>query len=85
MRLALLVFCALIAGACSEKDDQRAREQARQTTEQLKHDSQVAVDKAEAGAAKAGKQIDRGLKNAREKVRDALDEHPERKDDKTTR
>jgi hypothetical protein len=85
MKLATLVFCALILGACSQSDNDRAREQARQTGDQLKHDSREALHQAEADAAKAGKEINRGLDKTREEVRGALNEHPPkdtRKDDR---
>lgn len=84
MRLTVLAFCALFLFSCSQGDDARAREQAdrtreqaRQTAEQLKRDSRVALHQAEVDAAKASKEINRGLDKTRDKVRQALDAPPD--------
>jgi len=73
MKPATLIFCAFILGACSPSDNERVREEAHQTAEQAKHDSQVALHEAEVGAQKASKEINQGLEKTREKVRKALD------------
>ena len=73
MKLTALIFCAFILGACSPGDNERTREEAHQTAEQVKRDSRVALHEVEAGAQKAGKEIDRDLEKTREKVRKALD------------
>jgi hypothetical protein len=75
MKLTVLVFCALMGGACSQSENDRAREQARQGEEQLKHDSRVALNKAEVEAKKANKVLSQDLDKARAKVRGAIDEH----------
>ena len=93
MRITALIFVAVLLGACSQTDDDRARadaekakEQAHQTTEQLKRESNAALHDAEVGAKKASKEIDRGLENARDKMRQSIDEHrAPHADDDTTR
>ena len=79
MRLTISIICALFLGACSQSDTDRARTEAHQTAEQVKHDSRVALDKAEVEAKKANKELNQDLDKARQKVRGALDEHEERK------
>ena len=75
MRLTTLIICAILLGACSQSDSDRARAEARQTAEQAKHDSRVALDKAEVEAKKANRELNQDLNKARQKVRGALDEH----------
>jgi hypothetical protein len=75
MKLTALVCCALISAACAREDNAKAREEAHQTAEQLRHDSRVALNEAEIDAKKAGKVINRDLEKAREKVRESIDEH----------
>jgi hypothetical protein len=79
MRLTTLIICALLLGACSQSDTDRARAEAHQTGEQLKHDSRVALDKAEVEAKKADKELNQDLDKARQKVRGALDEPQDKK------
>jgi hypothetical protein len=76
MKLSALILCAFLMGACTQAEDQRAREEAHRTAEQAKHDSQKVLHEAEVDAKKAGNEIDQGLKKTREKVRQALNEHP---------
>jgi vacuolar-type H+-ATPase subunit H len=85
MKFAAVVLCAFLLGACTQSDDEHAREQARQTAQRAKQDSRVALHDAEVGAKKAGKEIDRGLEETRQKVRNALNAHPAdtRRDDTT--
>jgi hypothetical protein len=73
-----LIICAILLGACSQSDSDRARAEAHQTAEQAKHDSRVALDKAEVEAKKANKELNQDLDKARQKVRGALDEHEDR-------
>jgi|GEM_PF-2791176 len=77
MKLAAAIFCAILLGACTQSQDDQARDQARQTAEQVKRDSRVALHQAEIDTSKAGKAIDRGLDKTREKVRGALNEPPD--------
>jgi hypothetical protein len=78
VKLTTLTICALLLGACSQSDADRARAEAHQTGEQVKHDSRVALDKAEVEARKANKELNQDLDKAREKVRGAIDEHEDR-------
>jgi hypothetical protein len=79
-RLALLVIaCAL--SACSQSQEDHAREQGRQTAEQLKRDSEKALREADADARKAGEVVNRDLEKAREKARRALNQ-PDHADDR---
>jgi major membrane immunogen (membrane-anchored lipoprotein) len=78
MRLTTLIVCALLLGACSQSDNERARAEAHQTAEQVKHDSRVALDKAEVEAKKANRELNEDLNKAREKVRGAINEHEDR-------
>jgi hypothetical protein len=75
MKIAAPLLFALILGACTQSENDKAREQARQTADQLKHDSREALHQAESGAAQAGREINRGLDKTRDKVREALNEH----------
>ena len=79
MRLTILIICALLLGACSQSDNDRARAEAHQTAEEVKHDSRVALDKAKVEAKKANKELTEDLNKARQKVRGALNEHGEPK------
>ncbi len=74
-----MIICATLLGACSQRDSDRARAEAHQTAEQVKHDSRVALDKAEVEAKKANKELNEDVNKARQKVRGALDEHENRK------
>jgi hypothetical protein len=79
MRLTTLIICALLLGACSQGDSERARAEAHQTAEQVKHDSRVALDKAEVEAKKANRELTEDMNKARKKVRGAIDEHENQK------
>ena len=79
MRLTSLTICALLLGACSQSDSDRARVEAHQTAEQVKHDSRVALDKAEVEAKKANRELTDDMNKARQKVRGAIDEHENQK------
>lgn len=78
VKLTVLIFCAFVLAACSPGDNERAREEARQTAEQAKHDSRVVLHDAEVGAQKASKEINRDLEKTRDKVRQALDTPPDK-------
>jgi hypothetical protein len=71
--LIVFTFGALILGACTPGDNERAREEAHQTADQARHDSRVVLHDAEVGAQKATKEINRDLEKTRDKVRQALD------------
>jgi len=77
MKPVATAFLILFLTACSQSEKDRAREQARQSGEQLKHDSRQALHGAERDVAKASKELDQGLEKAREKTRDALNVHPD--------
>jgi hypothetical protein len=79
VKLTTLIICALLLGACSQPDSERARAEAHQTAEQVKHDSRVALDKAEVEAKKANKELNEDLNKARQKVRGAINEHENQK------
>ncbi|HEX4133820.1 MAG TPA: hypothetical protein VHY84_04290 [Bryobacteraceae bacterium] len=68
--------------ACSRSDEDHTRAQAKQTEEQLKHDSQKALHTAETEARKANAELTHGMEKAREKTRRALDQ-PDEPDDKS--
>lgn len=74
MKLSALLVIAFALAACSPGDQERAREQARQDTEQLKRDSQKAFHEAEAETKKASRELNKDLDVAREKTRHALDQ-----------
>jgi vacuolar-type H+-ATPase subunit H len=74
MKLSALILCAFLLGACTQAEDERAREQARRTAEEAKRDSREVLHDAEVGAKKASKEIDEGLNKTRDKVRKALAE-----------
>lgn len=69
----ILVLLALTLAACSPSEEQRTREQARQTGQELKKDAKEVLNKAENGVNKAGKGINDGLDRTRKNVREALD------------
>jgi len=73
MRIAALLVLAVALGACTPAD----KEQAHQTTEKAKHDAEEAAHKAKIEAEKASREIDKGLHDARNKVRGALDQPPD--------
>jgi uncharacterized membrane protein len=79
MRLSALLIIACALAACSQSQEDHAREQARQSAEQLKHDSAKALREAEVDARKTGHLVDQDLEQAREKARRALNqpEHPD--------
>ena len=79
MKLTTLTICALLLGACSQSDSARTRAEAHQTAEQVKHDSRVALDKAEVEAKKANRELTEDMNKARQKVRGAIDEHENQK------
>jgi hypothetical protein len=70
---------AVALSACSQSQEDHAREQARQSAEQLKHDSEKAFREADADARRAGDALNRDLEKGREKARRALNqpEHPD--------
>ena len=84
MRFSALLFVAFALTACSRSDEEHTREEARQTAERLKHDSQKALREAEVDAKKASRELTKDLETAREKTRRALNqpEHPGDKEDK---
>jgi hypothetical protein len=79
VKLTTLVICALLLGACSQSDSDRARAEAHQTAEQVKHDSRVALDKAEVEAKKANRELTEDMNKARQKVRGEIDKHENEK------
>ena len=74
MKLSALLVLAIGLTACSQGDEEHTREQARQTAEQLKRDSQKALRTAEVDARKADAEVTHGLEKAREKTRKALNQ-----------
>lgn len=83
MRYAVVVLLAAGLGACSQADQDRAREQAhqtredaRQSAEKLRQDSREALHDAKAGAQRASRELNRDLNNARDKIRQAVDAPP---------
>ena len=80
MKLPALLFLALGLAACSHSDEEHTREQARQTAEQLKHDSQKAFHEAEVETKKASRELNADLEKARDKTRHALNQ-PDRPND----
>ncbi|MDP9171136.1 MAG: hypothetical protein M3N54_11005 [Acidobacteriota bacterium] len=75
---ASLLFLLALAG-CTATDEQRTREEAKQTGAVLKKDAKEALHEARIGTEKAGKEIDKGLQETREKVRKAINAPPDRK------
>jgi hypothetical protein len=82
LRFLALPFLAFALSTCSQRDEDHAREQARQTEQKLKHDSQRVFHETEADAKKASRELNQDLEKAREKARRALDQpdHPDDKD-----
>ncbi len=74
MRTIALSVIAIALAGCSKSDEEHAREQARQSAEQLKHDSQEALRKAEVETRKASRALNDGLNKAQEKTRRALNQ-----------
>jgi hypothetical protein len=74
MTLSALLVLTFALTACSQSQEDHAREQARQSAEQLKHDSTKALHEADADARKAGALLDKDLEEAREKARRALNQ-----------
>jgi hypothetical protein len=81
MRLSALLVIACALAACSQSQEDHAREQARQSAEQLKRDSEKAFREADVDAHKAGDALNRDLEKGREKARRALNQ-PEHPDDR---
>jgi hypothetical protein len=79
VRLTTLIICAVFLGACSQSDSDRTRAEAHQTAEQVKHDSRVALDKAEVEAKKANRELTEDVNKARQKMRNAINEHENQK------
>lgn len=79
MRFAALLLLAIGLGACTPADDARAKQQARETTEQARHDAIKAGHEIKTEAEKAGQKVDQGLHEARNKIRGALDQPSDRK------
>ncbi|MEP6713937.1 MAG: hypothetical protein ABJC09_00080 [Terriglobia bacterium] len=77
MKYIAFAFFVFTLTACTATDEQRTREQAKQTGEVIKKDANEALHEAKAGTEKAGKEIDKGLRDTREKVRRALDATPD--------
>lgn len=80
MKAAGVLFFALMLGACSRSENDRAREQAHQAADQLRQDSRKALHEAQKDASVASHELNRDLDKTREKVRQALNEHPDRGD-----
>ena len=78
MRIATLALVFLAFTGCTATDEQRTREQARKDGEVVKHDAKEALHEAKVDTVKAGKEIDKGLQETRDKVRKALDAPPAR-------
>ena len=83
MRYAVVVLLAAGLGACSQAEQDRAREQARQTredarrsAEQLRQDGREALHDAKTDAQKASRELNKDLNNARDKIRQAIDAPP---------
>jgi hypothetical protein len=86
MKLPALILFAIALSACSQSQEDQVRTQARQTAEQLKHDSEKALHTTEADARKADAELTRGLDKAREKARRALNQPDDgRTNDKDSR
>jgi hypothetical protein len=77
MRFATLALFLLALTGCNSADEQRTREQARQTGEVVKHDAREAVHEVKVDTAKATKELDNDLHETRDKVRKALDAPPD--------
>lgn len=74
MRYAALVVLAFGLGACTQAQDDHAREQARVDAERAKHDAQEALQKAKVETRKASRELDKDLHEARDKARQALNQ-----------
>lgn len=74
MRFSALLVIAFALAACSRSDQDHARDQARQSAQQLKHDSREALHKTEDEADKASRELNNDLAKARQKTRQALGE-----------
>jgi ABC-type nickel/cobalt efflux system permease component RcnA len=86
MKLSALLVLAFGLLACSQSQEDQTRAQARQTAEQLKHDSQKALHTAEVDARKADAELTHSLDKTREKARRALNQPDDgRPDDKDSR
>jgi len=86
MKLPVLLVLAFASVGCSQSEEDHTRAQARQTAEQLKHDSQKALRTAEVDARKADAELTHSLDKARDKTRRALDQPDDRRpDDKDSR
>jgi uncharacterized phage infection (PIP) family protein YhgE len=84
MKFPAMLILAFGLAACSRSDEDHARTQAKQTEEQLKHDSQKALQTAEAEARKANAELTHGMEKAREKTRQALDQPDKPDTDRST-
>jgi hypothetical protein len=85
MKLSALLLFAFALSACSQSEQDHARAEARQTAEQLKHDSQEALHTVEVDARKADAKLTHGMEKTREKARRALNQPDEPPDDKDRR
>lgn len=85
MRVFACVVMAWTLAACSQSDKDRAREQARQSEEQLKHDSRQAFNKAEEETKKASRALNSDLEKAQKKARQTLDQPDDSRTDKDSR
>jgi hypothetical protein len=74
MKLSALLILAFALSACSQRQQDQSRAEARQTAEELKQDSKKAFHEAEAETKKAGRELDADLIKAREKARRAINE-----------
>lgn len=74
MKLPVLLVLAFALAGCSQSEEDHTRAQARQTAEQLKHDSEKALHTAEVDARKADAELTRSLDKTREKARRALNQ-----------
>ena len=70
--LAAITF-ALGLAACTPAEDARAREQARETAEKAKRDAEKAGREIKNEAEKASQSLDKGLHDARTKIREKID------------
>jgi CHAT domain-containing protein len=79
MKYAAAVLLALSLVACTPAQNENARAQAHQTSEQARRDAKEALHKAEVETQKASQVLDSDLHKAREKTRKALGEPPDDK------
>ncbi len=71
--LPALVASAAMLAACTNSDQERARQKAREAGRELQHDAKQAADKAGRAVDQAGREIDKGMADATEKAKRAVD------------